>query len=232
MLRPLKLSVPDHKTFMVSDLHIGHNRDFIYEKRDFRSVEEHDNTLVHRWNEVCDADSHVFHLGDIIFADPDGSKLLTLLRRLSFDTIYLLWGNHQSGQKALYLKTLAAYFPDAVDAGQIVYEVYPLTMVLDDGLKRIVFLPAYAEVYVGKQAAVLCHYPVLSHNGLAKQSWMICGHSHSGLPLTNKDTGKGFRLDVGIESFGRPISVSDIRRHLAGRDIDSPDHHGKDAETS
>ena len=34
------------KTWITSDLHIGHNRDFVYEYRGFASCEEHDAALV------------------------------------------------------------------------------------------------------------------------------------------------------------------------------------------
>ncbi len=61
---------------------------------------------------------------------------------------------------------------------------------------------------------------------------MLCGHSHSNCHLTNKDTGQGLRIDLGVESFGRPLSLAEIKRHLAGRDIDSRDHHSKDTNPS
>ncbi len=119
-----------------------------------------------------------------------------------------------------------------MDCGQQVYEVYPLTTTLDGGPKQIVFLPDYVEININKQPVVLSHYPIISHNRMARLSWMLCGHSHQGCALTNKDTGKGLRLDVGWEGWRRPVSVAEIRRHLAGRDIDPVDHHGKDEDPS
>ncbi len=229
MLTPIKLKVLDHKVFMVSDLHIKHAK--VVPKRGFDSGPDHDNGVIHSINEVCDADSYLFSLGDIISDDPKGQHLKVLLRRLTFDTIFMQAGNHDSGFKALYREALVARFPDAMSCGQQVYEVYPLEMMLDDGPKRIVFLPDYAEVWVNKQLCVLSHYPIVSHNRMSRGAWHLTGHSHGNCHLTNKDTGRGFRLDVSWESFRRPISVSDIRRHLAGRDIDAWDHHGASADS-
>lgn len=224
MLKPLRIAAPDHKVFMVSDLHWRHAK--VVEARGFVSLEEHDEALVHRWNEVVSPDDTVFHLGDLVFKDPDGSQFMTLMRRLTFGTLYCMWGNHPSGQKALYLKTLAEYFPDAIKSG---YEVYPLSMCVDGNpAKRVIFLPAYAEAHINKDLYVLCHYAIVSHRDMARGAYSIGGHSHGHLVLTNKDTGTGRRLDVGIESFGRPVSVTEIKAHLANREINAQDHHTGD----
>lgn len=231
MLRPLNLKVPDHNVFMIADLHIRHNRAFIYEPRQFRSVEEHDQTLIHRWNEVVRPDSHVFSLGDTIFNDPSGQELRALFRRLTFGALYLMPGNHFSGWLRVYKEVLAARFPDAVVEDRLVYEVYPLEMLVDDNPnKRVVFIPNYVEAQVNKDLYVLCHYALAAHNRQSHNAVMCCGHSHSNLPLTHKDTGAGRRLDVGVESFGRPISLTEVKRHLVGRGADVRDHHGREGE--
>lgn len=225
MLKPIRISAPDHKVFMVSDLHWRHAK--VVASRGFDSVASHDEALVHRWNEVVPPDGVVFHLGDLVFKDPESVAFWTLMRRLTFGTLYLMWGNHPSGQKQAYLELLARSCPESVN------EAYPLGMMVDDNpAKTVIFLPAYAEAQINKDRFTLSHYPIVSHRDMARGAYMICGHSHGNLPLTNKDTGRGRRLDVGIESFGRPISVSEIKRHLAGRDIDAHDHHGADSGES
>lgn len=230
MLRPLRLSTPDHKTFFTSDLHVSHAK--VAVKRGFDSIEAHDNSLVHSWNATCDADSHVVSLGDIITDDKTGGKLKTFLRRIHFHTLFMQAGNHASGFSAFYKAVLAERFPDAFDAGQLLYEVYPLTTKLDDGPKTLVFLPDYIEIHLNKAIYVCCHYPIVSHNKMGRGSFSLSGHSHSGCHLTNIKTGRGKRLDVGWEGFGRPISASEVKHILESRDIDAWDHHGKDAESS
>lgn len=227
MLKPLRISAPDHKVFFISDLHIGHNRDFIYGPRGFTSVQQHDETLIQRWNEIVPPDGVVFHLGDMVLNDPEGARFMELTRRLTFGTLYCLWGNHPSGQKQVYLKALRNQYPDIADSGA---EVYPLEVDLWARVKTLVFLPAYAEAWVNKQFVVLSHYPIMSFNGQSKDSISLSGHCHGNLALTNKDTGAGLRLDVGVESFGRPISLIEVKRHLAGRGADVRDHHGREGE--
>ncbi len=225
MLTQIKLNIPDHKVFAISDLHIRHAR--VAVKRGYADAPTHDKDVIGSVNEVCDADSYLISLGDIMSDDPTGAHTKTLLRSLSFHTLLWMPGNHESGWRALYREALITHFPEAVRKRQIMYEVYPLTMVLEDTGKTIVFLPNLTEVKTTDQLLVCSHYPIVSHNRMALRSIHLSGHSHGNCHLTNKDTGRGLRLDVGWESFKRPISVADIKHHLAGREIDAWDHHGK-----
>lgn len=231
MLKPIKITHPEHDIWVISDLHIGHNREFLYGPRQFKSVEEHDSAIIQRWNAHLTHRSVCFHLGDTIFADPDGGKFKSLMRRLNFSVLYCCWGNHFSGQLAVYKEVLASRFSDAVEDGQLLYEVYPLEYLIDGNPhKKVVFCPSYIEASIGGHRFVMSHYPIISHNKMAKGSVHLTGHSHGNLALTNKDTGSGMRLDVGVNSFGRPISITEIKRHLAGRSLDARDHHGEEPE--
>lgn len=229
MLKGLKFKGDESLFFFISDGHIRHNRDFIFVRRGYKTVEEHDNSIIHAWNATVPQKGIVFHLGDFIFKDPDGKAFWELTRRLTFEKLYLLWGNHTSGQRQAYIQTLKQQFPDAVsDLGEINYEIYPLTANL--GHKSVIFLPQYTEVTINSTPIVLCHYPIMSFHGDGKSGYHFCGHSHSNNPHTNKDTGVGRRLDVGVESFGRPISLLEAKNHLKNREIHTFDHHGKKEE--
>lgn len=232
MLKTLKFSGNETDYFFVSDLHINHNRDFIYTKRInmageiYKNVEEHDQGIVHKWNSVCNKNSIIFNCGDVIFNDPDGSKFINLMRKLNFKEHYILWGNHTSGHRQIYIKQLANQFPDALEDGELKYEIYPLRFNIDNNpYKTVTFLPQYAEIKVNSTEIVLSHYPIISHNHMSHKTLHICGHSHGGCEITNKNTGKGFRLDVGIESFSGPISLKEVKYHLKDRDVNAPDHH-------
>ena len=93
--------------------------------------------------------------------------------------------------------------------------------------KKVVFLPEYVEAHINGQRMTLCHYPIASHHKVGHSSWMCCGHSHSSLPMTNKDTGVGKRLDLGVESFGRPITFVELKRFMDARPTHSYDHHNE-----
>jgi calcineurin-like phosphoesterase family protein len=232
MLNNLKITSSNNNILFVSDLHFGHNRDFIWLRRGFTNIVEHDETLIQRWNSVCTNKSIVFHLGDFIFGDPTGQKFDELTRRLNFQELYLLLGNHNSGQAQRYKRDLRQFHPEVFgqdEHGQEDFrEVYPLWTNVDfNNFKNICFLPEYVEASINGVRFVLCHYPIYSHNKLGAGAIHLSGHCHGNNNLTNKDTGKGKRLDVGIESFGRPINLTEVLNHLKQRDLDVVDHHGE-----
>ena len=51
--------------YFTSDMHIGHDKDFIWQARGFSSIEEHDKEILKRWNSVVSPDDTVYILGDI-----------------------------------------------------------------------------------------------------------------------------------------------------------------------
>lgn len=219
MLRTLQISKKEDEVFFISDFHHHHDRDFIWGKRGFNDIGTSDETLIDRWNETVSGTDTVFHLGDFIFRDSDGSRFRQLIRRLNFGHLYLLWGNHTSGQRQVYFETLKAQY--GIDIGGP--EVYPLATEISG--KSVTFLPALVNVQVSGQPIVLCHYPIRSHEGIGKGYWHLCGHSHGSCAMSNKNTGEGFILDVGVESFGRPIPMKEVRRHFKNRTPVSVDHH-------
>lgn len=205
------------KVFVTSDCHFRHDRDFIYKPRGYDSVTEHNVGLIKTWNERVSNEDIVFHLGDFVFKDPTGEYGLSFLNQLNFESLYLLPGNHASFIKQTYQKNLAAQFGE--DCG---FEVYPLKM---DYYRNVFFLPNYLEIEVEKKMFTLCHFPIMSHSQQNRGSFMLCGHSHGNCELTNIKTGQGRRLDVGIDSFGGPISLKEVVRLIGGRDVNSLDHH-------
>lgn len=227
MLKTLKVNGNENEILFVSDLHHNHDREFLWGKRGFKSVEEHDSALIHRWNEVCTNRSVVFSLGDEQFNDPTGEKFKNLLRRLNFKTLYCLTGNHFSGRSAVYKEELKLQFPNVFSEDGLQHsEVYPLWHNIDGNpFKQIVFLPTYVEAKINGWHFVLCHFPIYSHHKQSHGAIGLFGHCHQNCALTNKNTGKGKRLDLGLEGFGRPITLAEVNTHLKNRDLDVVDHH-------
>ena len=79
------------RVFVTSDSHFGHRRIAEYANRPYSSVEEMDEDLIKRWNEVVSNDDIVFHLGDFAFGSVEKQKAY-------FDRLngakYLILGNH------------------------------------------------------------------------------------------------------------------------------------------
>lgn len=75
------------RIWITSDLHIGHDRDFIYKDRGFETVKQHDDALVENWNKLVEADDVVYILGDVMMKhnlqDGDFSYGLSILEKLN-----------------------------------------------------------------------------------------------------------------------------------------------------
>jgi calcineurin-like phosphoesterase family protein len=209
--RPVKVADKEDNVFFWSDMHLGQEcrswDEPLYMKRGFKSLEEHDSTLVGRWNERISHDSTVFNLGDMLFGHDGERRLKNYFEMLNFGTMYLLFGNLTAGTKQVF---------EGIEGN--VYEV--------NSEKRVVFCPNYLEAHVNGYLCVLSHYAIASFNGQGKGAYMIHGHSHGNLYFS--EMGRvlyGARIvDVGVERFPSPPSFADIRRMFREEPV-SFDHH-------
>lgn len=81
------------RTFVTSDLHIGHNREFVWQARGFESIEEHDLALLTNWNRTVVPEDTVYILGDVMLRDIDHG--IDVLKQLN-GQLTILQGNHDS----------------------------------------------------------------------------------------------------------------------------------------
>lgn len=77
--------------FYISDTHFGHKNAIRFDNRPFDSVEEMDEALIKRWNEVVGDDDTVYILGDFSWYKEE--KTLEILDRLAGHKV-LVKGNH------------------------------------------------------------------------------------------------------------------------------------------
>jgi len=82
--------------FFTSDLHFGHDREFIFKPRGFNSIDEHDEVIINNWNNVVDKDDIVYILGDIIMGDQDSG--IKKFAKLNGKKI-IIRGNHDTDNK-------------------------------------------------------------------------------------------------------------------------------------
>jgi len=201
-------------------MHMGHRCESwevpLWKNRGFESVEEHDQTLIDRWNKKIKEDSTVFHLGDIMFGYNGQQRLTSLLQTLNFNKLFLFGGNHHAGFKQL------------LEQSDELNGVSYLTF----GHKEVYFVPNYLEIMVCGQSIVLSHYPIASWNGQSKGAWMIHGHCHSN--LYKSEIGKVLYkckiIDVGVENCSEPISFPGVRHKFKEKDNLTFDHHTKETK--
>lgn len=82
------------KTFLISDLHLGHTNIIKYCKRPFNDIEEMNQVLIDNWNETV-GDNRVFFLGDMCYG-PDGYTPRYWLCFLT-GQIHYVKGSHDRG---------------------------------------------------------------------------------------------------------------------------------------
>jgi calcineurin-like phosphoesterase family protein len=211
--KPLKIEDKEDNIFFWSDMHLGHRcqswTEPLYVKRGFKTLEEHDVSLVKRWNERVSHNSIVFNLGDMLFGNDGYQRLLNYFEMLNFKTMYLLFGNHTAGTKQV--------FESLQDTN--CYQV--------NSEKQVVFCPNYIEASVNGVPCALSHYAIASFNGQSKGGFMIHGHSHGN--LYHSDLGKILYqariIDVGVENCSTPISYREIKHKFRDQPV-SFDHHG------
>ena len=56
--------------FFTGDTHFGDRRVLRFDRRPFRTLDEHDDALIARWNEVVGPEDEVWHLGDFALGPP------------------------------------------------------------------------------------------------------------------------------------------------------------------
>ena len=92
----------EKKIWFTSDTHFGHQKEFLWAPRGFNSIEEHDEMIIHNWNEVVGPNDDVYHLGDVMLNDNEHG--LECLKRLN-GKIHITIGNHVwVGLECLILK--------------------------------------------------------------------------------------------------------------------------------
>jgi calcineurin-like phosphoesterase family protein len=88
-----------HKTFFIADLHFGHKNILEFSRGQFKTIEEHDQTLIDNWNSVVRDVDTVWILGDFCF----GKKNLEIASKLN-GTKKLIMGNHDLLSMKEYIK--------------------------------------------------------------------------------------------------------------------------------
>lgn len=168
-----------------SDLHLWHNKPFIYEARGFVSVEEMVEKLIANFNKLVKPDDTLFLLGDN-FVGCETSKGLESFKRFNCNDIRLIFGNHDS----------------------------PLRLAAMQDCWNVKAFLGYANVIIdGKKNYYLSHYPTQTAN--YDDNWHtamrnIHGHTHQKEPITDN-----FRINVGVDAWNcRPVTFGEIKEVL------------------
>lgn len=92
------------KIFITSDWHFNHNQPFIWKARGFNSVQEMNDEIVRRHNEIVSPDDDVYVLGDCCLGN-DLDENRRLISSMNGNKYFIL-GNHCSPRRAEMYKEL------------------------------------------------------------------------------------------------------------------------------
>ncbi|MDU1890082.1 MAG: metallophosphoesterase family protein [Dysgonomonas sp.] len=138
------------KIWFTSDTHFGHKNIIKFSERPFVDVDEMNETMIQRWNEVVGENDIVYHLGDFAFLT--AGKLRQIISRLN-GKICLIKGNHDESVSS------------CSECFEWIKDYYEL--IVDD-----------EEAYRCKRLIVLLHYPLREWNGSHHGTWHLYGHVH------------------------------------------------------
>lgn len=194
------------KLIFVSDLHLGHDKDFVWRSRGFGSAQEYTAYLLDELERIENKDSTVLvNLGDCCLTSMQIENF-DKLASIPFAKHFVINGNHNAGMN---------FFKDK----------YP------KGYKHVTFAGDYIELNYKKQIMCCMHYPILSWNHKSHNSWAICGHCHGSLNWINpNDDAIGKILDVGVDNaliYGsKPyFTFEEVSEIMSKKEAKKLDHH-------
>lgn len=171
--------------YITSDLHFGHNKPFVYEARGFSSIEEHDEAIIQRWNDIITNDDDVYILGDLMLNNNDnGAKCLKRLNGNKF----MVRGNHDTDKRM---------------------EIYTGK----DGL-GIISMGDAGRLRYGGLTFYLSHFPTITGNNepLKKTMINLYGHTHQN---TNFYEDRPYMYHVGMDSHDcHPVDIDTIIKEI------------------
>ena len=139
--------------YFIADLHFGHKNCLVFDNRPFKTIEEHDEELIKRWNDKVGIEDDVYILGDISWYNT--TRTIEIFKNLNGNK-HLIIGNHD--HKLLKNQELRSLFIEITD-----YKELHIPGV--DGKKN-------------SSGIVLSHYPIPCFNHHYYGWYHLYGHVH------------------------------------------------------
>jgi calcineurin-like phosphoesterase family protein len=177
--------------YFTSDNHFFHTNIIKYSNRPFANVDDMNEQMIQRWNDIVNHEDIVWTLGDFSFAKID--KTIQILSRLNGQKS-IVFGNHdQEIQKNRKQLLELGLFKEMRD---------------------------YKELKIDGEHLCLFHFAGRTWNKAHRGSWSLWGHTHNDLAPYGKsvDVGVDSTYVTGKAEY-RPFSFDEIKRFMANREI-------------
>lgn len=159
------------RTFITADSHFDHTNIIKYCKRPFEDVNQMNQTMVARWNDVVGRDDIVLHLGDLCFRGAQH-----WFDKLN-GQVFLIAGNHDKWLKDKPASERGGY---KTRHGKPVFR-----------------LPSIHGMVHHRVHVVLSHYAMRAWDRQHHGSYHFFGHSHGNLP----NYGRSMDVGVDVHNF-------------------------------
>lgn len=90
------------KIYVTSDLHFGHDREFIWKARGYSSIDDMNINLVSKWNNTVTDEDDVYVLGDLMLGLPQNIEYIKKLK----GKLHIVLGNHDTRSREEMYRTL------------------------------------------------------------------------------------------------------------------------------
>lgn len=170
------------RIFFTSDLHLQHDRDFLFEPRGFKDILTHDITIINNINSAVNEDDELYILGDLMLNDIDYA--ISMFNKIKCKNIHVILGNHDTPTKIERYKLSLNNVKDFKYADLLVYKKYKF---------------------------FLSHFPTIVSNSdkhLSEQVLNLFGHTHSKEKFYQ---GRPYMYNVSLDANdNKPILIDDI----------------------
>src|ERR1041385_491559 len=109
MNRVLKFNTTERNVWFTSDFHFNHAKEFIWQKRGYGSIDEHNKHIIETLNFNVKADDDLFFLGDFCL-NCSQEEFEMFLEQIICKNIWTLFGNHNSRILTVYQQQLKALY--------------------------------------------------------------------------------------------------------------------------
>lgn len=169
------------KIYLTSDLHFGHDREFIWKVRGYNSVEEMNEEQVRKWNEIIVEEDDIYILGDVMLGE---SNNIEYLKRLK-GNIHIILGNHDTANR----EKMYGGLPNVVEVAEVGIRLK---------YNKHHFVMTHYPMMTGN----------LEKESLKQMSLNLYGHTHQASNFYND---MPFMCHVGVDSHnGYPVLLDDI----------------------
>lgn len=175
--------------WVTSDLHLAHNKEFLYKPRGFDSVEAMNEAVLKNWNNRVSNDDEVYCLGDLVLSNTE--KGIELIKQLN-GKIHIIRGNHDSDNRIILYKELPNVV-EVVDAKYLKYNGYRFFMT---------HYPCMTDT-------------LQNYGGLKNCLCNLYGHTHQKTNFYNEIP---FIYHVGMDSHNcTPVSIDEVIRDMEAK---------------